>query len=86
MFDVIHRQIEAPWQFTSVHLRRMLIVFMATRRNLVFPFVRNEIIALYRLARRDGRKLMEHTGPYSFFQYLKLKSRPSSPGDTIMLR
>ena len=101
MFAAFRRQIDCPEEYTNTHLRRQIIIELATNAEFFYPRLKLGIAGQYGAVRltkeqydakcKDGtiteyeKSTYNEPGPFSYTSYLDFMLKRSTWGDEMML-
>ena len=101
MFASFRRQIDCPEEYTNTHLRRQIVMELATHSEFFFPRLKLGIAGQYGAVRltkevydakcKDGtiteyeKTTYNEPGPFSYVSYLEFMLKSSTWGDEMML-
>ena len=101
LFSSIRRIFDAPREYTSMHLRRQLVITLCNHKDFFYPIMVESIIDTYGFPRmpeeecedlynRDlltDQQVQDHNcpGPFSFLGYLRALLEPNFWGDELCL-
>ena len=101
LFSSMRRVFDAPKDYTSVHLRRQLVITLCNHKDFFYPIMVESIKGTYafprmpedeyrRMYNQDmltDQQIQDHNcpGPFSFLGYLKVLLEPDFWGDELCL-
>ena len=101
LFSSMRRVFDAPKEYTSVHLRRQLVITLCNQKDFFYPIMVESIKGTYgfprmpedeyqRMYNQDmltDQQIQDHNcpGPFSFLGYLKVLLKPDFWGDELCL-
>ena len=101
LFSSMRRVFDAPEEYTSVHLRRQLVITLCNHKDFFYPIMVESIKGTYGFPRMPedeyqnlynqdmltDQQIQDHNcpGPFSFLGYLKALLEPDFWGDELCL-
>ena len=95
LFSSIRRIFDAPKEYTSMHLRRQLVVTLCNNKDFFYPIMVESIKGTYGFPRMPEeeyqdlyrQQIQDHNcpGPFSFLGYLRSLLQPNFWGDELCL-
>ena len=83
LFQSVLRQLDAPAEYTALHLRRQVVYWICQHPRLFLESQREQLRGLYGFAPQVGEE--PHGGPYSLKGYLLKQLQATTWGDQCML-
>ena len=101
LFSSVHRAVDCPLEYQTIHLKRQLVMMMANHHNFLFPIFKASIATTYGFPRmpeedylqkyNDGTLTQDEAddhktpGPFSYLGYMKALLQEGFWGDELCL-